>query len=293
MVETTNSDGSLKRYLILVWYIGTDFSGSQRQPNKRTVEGELLRALIATKYISDPVSGNFKAAARTDAGVHALEAGFCFNTSKPFHIRQLDSYLAQDLGVHAWVEVPLEFYPRWEVDWKEYRYVYWKSSENASALNFPLMVEAMHLFEGTHDFRLFMKTDLSKKSKQTEMCMERALLEEKDGCLLFTFRSRFFLWQQIRRMVSFLLKVGKTNRTLADLTLQLTPDHPQNTSARRDPPHTPGGLTLWITHFADVSPFHIDERCSYRRQVSFRSYAQTLFQRAQSLQYMFDLGDGL
>ena len=160
MIKSTNSDGSLKRYLILVWYIGTDFSGSQRQPDKRTVEGELLRALIGTKCISDPVSGNFKAAARTDAGVHALEAGFCFTTSKPFHIRQVDSYLPKDLGVHAWIEVPLEFYPRWEVDWKEYRYVYWKTGEDAGGLNVPLMVEATHLFEGTHDFRLFMKTDL-------------------------------------------------------------------------------------------------------------------------------------
>ena len=175
---------------------------------------------------------------------------------------------------------------------KEYHYIY--PLQSAEALNYGKMKEAMNMLVGTHDFRLFMKTDLSKKAKQTEMCMEQAVLEEKGGSLLFTFRSRFFLWQQIRRMVSFLLKVGKGDRTLEDLTLQLTPDHPQNVSASRDPPHTPGGLTLWITHFADNLPFNIDGRCTKRKQQTFASHAQTLFQQAQSLQNMFDIaGDGL
>ena len=151
------------------------------------------------------------------------------------------------------------------------------------------MQKAMHLFEGTHDFRLFSKTDLSKKFKQTEMCMERALLEDHPTFFLFVFRSRFFLWQQIRRMISFLLKIGQGERTLADLTLKLTPDHPQNISATRDSPHNPSGLTLWTTHFAAGLQFHVDNRCIQRRQNSFAIQVQTLFQQAQSLQNMFDL----
>jgi len=70
----TKSDSSdLKRYLLKIWYIGSNFSGSQRQPDKRTVEGELLKALKKAKYLSEAQVSSFKVAARTDAGVHAKQ----------------------------------------------------------------------------------------------------------------------------------------------------------------------------------------------------------------------------
>ncbi|XP_078434961.1 pseudouridine synthase family protein isoform X1 [Wolffia australiana] len=68
--ETSNmkQNPRIQRYLIAVEYIGTRFSGSQQQPNFRTVVGVLEDAFL--KFIGQPVS--IFCSSRTDAGVHAL-----------------------------------------------------------------------------------------------------------------------------------------------------------------------------------------------------------------------------
>ncbi|KAK9114271.1 hypothetical protein Syun_021068 [Stephania yunnanensis] len=64
-----NQNPRLQRYLVAIEYIGTRFSGSQKQqPNCRTVVGVLEEAFH--KFIGQPVS--VFCSSRTDAGVHAL-----------------------------------------------------------------------------------------------------------------------------------------------------------------------------------------------------------------------------
>jgi len=215
----------LKRYLLKVWYIGSDFAGSQRQPDKRTVEGELLNALKKAKYISDAQASNFKTSARTDAGVHAKEAAFCFNSSNKIYIQQIETFLPTDLGIIGYHEVNLDFHPRWEVEMKVYKCVYvLKEVENPS-LN--LMNEALKFYEGDHDFRLFSKTDYSKKNKLTKLTVNRASVanfNSDNRILVFTFQSKSFLWQQIRRTISFILKIGKGEANFDDLKKKLDPE---------------------------------------------------------------------
>ncbi|URE27085.1 tRNA pseudouridine synthase [Musa troglodytarum] len=66
--EGMSQNPRVQRYLVAVEYIGTRFSGSQRQPNCRTVVGVLEDAFH--KFIGQPVS--ISCSSRTDAGVHAL-----------------------------------------------------------------------------------------------------------------------------------------------------------------------------------------------------------------------------
>ena len=56
------------RYLITLAYDGSKFYGYQKQPNVKTVQEELERALtmINNKMVNVSASG------RTDAGVHAI-----------------------------------------------------------------------------------------------------------------------------------------------------------------------------------------------------------------------------
>lgn len=66
--EAMSSNPRIQRYLIAIEYIGTRFSGSQQQPNCRTVVGVLEEAFH--KFIGQPVS--IFCSSRTDAGVHAV-----------------------------------------------------------------------------------------------------------------------------------------------------------------------------------------------------------------------------
>ena len=57
----------MPRYKIVIEYIGTNFFGSQWQPEKRTIQDELIKAISTLTKTKTKVilSG------RTDKGVHA------------------------------------------------------------------------------------------------------------------------------------------------------------------------------------------------------------------------------
>ena len=57
-----------KNFLLKIAYDGSGFSGWQRQPDKRTVQGELEHAISVFTGTEVKLSGT----SRTDAGVHAL-----------------------------------------------------------------------------------------------------------------------------------------------------------------------------------------------------------------------------
>jgi len=280
----TKSDSSdLKRYLLKVWYIGSDFSGSQRQPDKRTVEGELLNALKKAKYISDAHASNFKAAARTDAGVHAREAAFCFNSSDKIYIQQIETFLPADLGIIGYQDVNLEFHPRWEVEMKEYKCVYVLKEEENPSLK--LMNEALKFYEGDHDFRLFSKTDYSKKNKLTKLTVNKASVVNSNAdnrILVFSFQSKSFLWQQIRRTISFILKIGKGEANFDDLKKKLDPEFFNEPSLNREKPIEPGGLILWKLKYPGNNKFNFEKRSLKKQQEFIKEFERLLNQQRNS-----------
>jgi tRNA pseudouridine38-40 synthase len=282
ILESNSSD--LKRYLLKVWYIGSYFSGSQRQPDKRTVEGELLKALKKTKYISEAQISSFKAAARTDSGVHAREAAFCFNSSYKIYIQQIETFLPVDLGIIGCEEVDLDFHPRWEVEMKVYKCIYvLKEEENPSM---KLMNEALKFYEGDHDFRLFSKTDYSKKNKLTKLTVNKASVTNCNAgnrILVFSFQSKSFLWQQIRRTISFILKIGKGEANFDDLKKKLDPEFFNEPSLNRDKPIEPGGLILWKLKFPGNKQFNFEKRSLKKQQEFIKELERKLNQKRNSL----------
>jgi tRNA pseudouridine38-40 synthase len=111
----------------VIEYDGTDFAGSQYQPNARTVQGELEEAL--NRLTGERVRVRF--AGRTDAGVHATGqvAAFCLARRRrgegvgwPELRRRLNALLPPDLAVRSLRAAPAGFDPRRDARRRVYRY---------------------------------------------------------------------------------------------------------------------------------------------------------------------------
>jgi len=111
----------------VIEYDGTAFAGSQVQPNARTVQGELEKAL--NRLIGEAT--RVRLAGRTDAGVHATGqvVAFCYRRGVlprvgglPELRRRLNAALPPDLTVRSLRAASPAFDPRREARWRVYRY---------------------------------------------------------------------------------------------------------------------------------------------------------------------------
>ena len=111
----------LSRFALLLAYDGAAFHGFQRQPDQRTVEGELVRAL---GEVGLPAGLSF--ASRTDAGVHAegqvVVARAPAQTSCESLATSLGAALPEDVHLRLVRPAPAKFHPRWQAVGKRYRY---------------------------------------------------------------------------------------------------------------------------------------------------------------------------
>jgi tRNA pseudouridine38-40 synthase len=203
-------------------YDGTDFSGYQIQPNSRTVQEEVEKAL---KKLHKGKDVKIFASGRTDAGVHAKGQVFHFDTNLEIPVDKwaiaLNSILANDVAILDVEMVKPDFHARFDVKSKEYRYYINPSSKrdpfnrNYSA-SFPYSVDigaiqvAMKSLIGTHDFTSFCsaKTEVEDKVRTI---YELELMEE-NGLLIFRFVGSGFLYNMVRIITGTLLEVGTGNR---------------------------------------------------------------------------------
>lgn len=151
---------------LTVAYDGTDFWGSQRQPARRTVQGELEVALH--DFTGQCYPATF--AGRTDRGAHAVGQVVSYPDVRPDladeTIRNaLNARLPDDLAVIGAVREQPEFDARRDATWREYRYRIWCGTpqpllrrvvwERRSVLDPARMNEAAARFVGQHDFAAF------------------------------------------------------------------------------------------------------------------------------------------
>ncbi|XP_042431258.1 tRNA pseudouridine synthase A-like [Zingiber officinale] len=179
-----------QRYLIAVEYIGTRFSGSQRQPNCRTVVGLLEEAFH--KFIGQPVS--VTCSSRTDAGVHALsnvchvdveriskrKPGEVLPPHEPSVVRRAMNHFLQkcegDISIVDVRCVPSDFHARFKALERTYYYRLFSGPEPLSTfekdrawhisedLDILAMKKACTILVGSHDFSSFRASGCQAKS---------------------------------------------------------------------------------------------------------------------------------
>ncbi|MHA1859623.1 MAG: tRNA pseudouridine(38-40) synthase TruA [Candidatus Asgardarchaeia archaeon] len=201
----------MKKYALKVAYLGENYHGFQRQPHLKTVEGEILDALKKSGLIEDPTSSKYSYSGRTDKGVSAVGQTISFLTEKDLRIGYVNSLLPDDIFFWAYAEVDLDFDPRRDALCRTYLYFYPYSDEDIR-----LMRVAAKDLEGLHDFRYLSKS--YEKEVPTVREVKEVSVNVEGDVISFTFKARSFLWQQVRRMVSLILMVGRGELSLEEVS---------------------------------------------------------------------------
>lgn len=239
-------------------YDGSQFSGYQVQPNKRTVQSELEAALLKIHKHSVKVF----ASGRTDSSVHAVGQVIHFDTSLTIPLdrwgKALNALLPDDISVTLVEEADESFHARFSAKGKQYRYVIDRNEQVnifkrkyryhfPYHLNLDLMNEACQFLCGTHDFTSFCAAKSEVEDKVRTIYDIK--IEEADGELTFIFIGNGFLYNMVRILVGTLLDVGQGIMKPCDIPA-IIDGKDRNLSGKTVPGH---GLFLWKVYYDDIN----------------------------------------
>jgi tRNA pseudouridine38-40 synthase len=188
------------RVVIKFAYDGRKFHGYARQPNLKTVEGELIKSLVKYGFIEDTKESFFRSASRTDKDVSAIGNVVAFNTdsSKKRILDDLSNEFSSIL-VYGIKDVEPDFNPR-HAKLRHYRYYL-----PVANLDIEKIISTSACFTGEHNFSNFARLESFKDPVRT---IDNIIFTLEDDFLIVDFYAQTFLWHQIRRIVSVLIKVG-------------------------------------------------------------------------------------
>lgn len=205
------------RYKCIVSYDGTNYYGFQIQEDLPTIELELKKALKKVFNQDIKIYGS----GRTDKGVHAKGQVFHFDLDNEIPEsgikRGLNSVLPKDIYISSVEIVKDDFHARFSANEKEYRYYINIKEYDPLTINYmpfydyldiSKMEEAIHLFEGTHDFKGFASASIDDR-KDTVKTIFETKVNILDGKVEFIFRGTAFLKYQVRRMMGLLIDIGR------------------------------------------------------------------------------------
>lgn len=206
----------MKNIRIKVEYDGTDFSGWQEQPDRRTVQGELQAA--ARRITGEGI--RIIGAGRTDQGVHALGQVAHFFTGSvlsPETIRGgINAVTGPDVHIHVLEEVDLSFHSRFSAQSRVYQYRIARrpspirrrfSWPSPYRLDVELISAAMVSFKGRNDFKHF---SVQEQPGKNTVCEVRGIdLTMTEDEIIINIEADRFLRRMVRGMVGFLIDIGR------------------------------------------------------------------------------------
>ena len=212
------------RYFIEFAYRGTDFHGSQSQPNGNTVQAE-MEAAFAT-ILRQPVSMTF--AGRTDAGVHAEKMIAHFDVEKAVPANfgaRLNNLLPNSIAIHELRRVTDDAHARFDATARTYYYritthkdpfLYLNHTRVAEGLDFEAMNEAAQVLLGKQDFASFCRVHTDVKTTICDV-KEARWVRENETEAYFVISADRFLRNMVRAVVGTLFDVGRGKSTAEDV----------------------------------------------------------------------------
>jgi tRNA pseudouridine38-40 synthase len=205
------------RYALKFGYLGKNFSGYARQPNQRTVEGEIIDTLKKTKIIEDERSSNFQSASRTDKGVSACGNVLAIDTEfrKGEIIRALNAHL-HEIWFYGISQVDHGFNPRYAKQ-RWYRYYLLDRELDQEKIR-----DIAKIFIGPNNFSKFAKIEDGKEPERT---IDSISISVENDFIILDFTGQSFLRNMVRRIVKALVDCAKQKISQREIRDALTGEH--------------------------------------------------------------------
>lgn len=217
------------RIKAVIAYDGSHFHGFQRQKSTPHTITTALETTLAQLGIRSEIRGS----GRTDAGVHATGQVIDFEIPPFWHdLNKLTTVLNRKLKHIAFKHMTFvhqDFHSRFAAKRRLYRYLFKTTVpsifESQYIAHYPvfdtaLLQQALHHFEGVHDFSFFHKTGTATHTNVRHIF--RATYKQHGHYHLIYFEANGFLRAQVRMMVDTAMQVALGNITLEQQLEQLS-----------------------------------------------------------------------
>ncbi len=212
----------MPKYFLEVAYKGTAYSGFQKQKNANSIQQEVEKALLVLFKQNIQLT----CSSRTDAGVHAMQNFFHFDSDKVLDkskIYNLNAILPHDILIKKLYGVKPEAHCRFDAISREYKYfIYHKKNPFLfdTAFYYPfkidinLMNEAAEILVHCTDFTSFSKKKTQVKSFDCKIIKSLWFIE--NDCIVYNVIANRFLRGMVKGFVGTMLKVGRKIISLND-----------------------------------------------------------------------------
>jgi tRNA pseudouridine38-40 synthase len=219
------------RLRAIISYDGSQFSGYQVQPGKRTVQLEIERVL---ETIHKGAVVKIVASGRTDAGVHATGQVIHFDSPLTFPLDRwctaLNVQLPGDIRILSVEQVSDDFHARYHAIGKTYRYI-WSLSEIHSPFerdfsvhadrykpDIASMQEAAQHLLGTHDFSSFCAAKTNVNDFVRTIYSINFEMKKETQQLHMVISGSGFLYNMVRIIAGTLWEVGIRKKSVESLS---------------------------------------------------------------------------
>ena len=251
---------------LVLHYDGSAFAGWQRQPDQRTIQGELERVL--SSLCDQPIAA--LGAGRTDAGVHARGQAVGVRVPEkwtPSALRRsLNALLPPDLWVAAAHEMREEFHARYSAVSRGYSYFIGTDDAAQSPfrrrtewpvnrkLDRTMLDSSAAKIEGSHSFRAFAVRGTAPADDDHECVVLRSAWRGRaDGTgLQFEIEANRFLHHMVRFLVGTMVAIAAGERDGADIERLLSAGNNDDVS----PPAPAHGLFLERVSYPETLYVH-------------------------------------
>lgn len=233
---------------LVVQYDGTGFSGWQRQPGERTVQGAIEDVLARLCGQPVPALGS----GRTDAGVHARGQSVGVRVPERWTTselrRAMNALLPDDVWVAAAYEMQPGFHARYDATARRYRYVVGLDEDASSPfrrhwewvvrrpVDTSLLEAAASRVVGEHAFLAFAVRGTAPAHDDHRCSVTTAQWQARSGGMELFIEANRFLHHMVRFLVGTMMDIASGKRPLADMTTLLTSSDNRAVSAPA-PPH--------------------------------------------------------